>query len=122
MTSPGRSDPPLLSVNAFVADRLGFEVTLLAVGRPAMAGVSLESMLYVPLVMRAPFGSGLATVTTSCTDPDAPAASVPMFQLTTPPASDPPAVAEANVVLAGSVSRTTTPVASAVPVLTYDRV
>ena len=69
-----------------------------------------------------PLGSGLFTLTTSCTEPEALAASAPMFQVTTPAASVPPAVAETKVVFAGSVSLTTTPVASAVPVLTYDSV
>ena len=70
------------------------------------------------MVIRSPFGSGLFTRTTSCTEPDPPAASTPMFQVTTPAATEPPAVADTNVVLAGRVSRTTTPVALAVPVLT----
>jgi len=63
-------------------------------------------------------GSGLFTRTTICTEPDPPAVSVPMFQVTTPAARTPPAVADTNAVFAGRVSRTATPVALAVPVLT----
>src|SRR3989442_5455216 len=69
--------------------------------------------------MTVPFASGLFPLTTSCTEPVPPAARVPRFQVTTPPDSVPPAVADTNDVLAGSVSRTTTPVASAVPLLVY---
>src|SRR6266704_1655829 len=122
MISPGCREPPLLSVKVLVADRLTVEVTVLPVASPGIAGVSFESMLYVPFVIRVPFGSGLFTRTTSCTRPDPPAARVPRFQVTTPAARAPPEVAETNVVFAGRVSRTRTPVASAVPVLTYDRV
>ncbi len=40
-----------------------------------------------------------------------------MFQVTTPPESVPPPVAETKVVFVGTVSETTTPVALALPVL-----
>src|SRR5437867_9209903 len=74
-------------------------------------------MLYVPLVTIDPFARGLSTRATSCAEPPAPALTVPMFQVTIPPVAEPPAVADTNVVLAGRLSRTTTPVAFAVPVL-----
>ena len=93
---------------------------LLAV--PATGVVSLLSILKVELVITVPFGSGLATCTTSCTEPEPPAATAPMFQVTTPAARAPPAVAETNVVFAGTVSVITTPVAPAVPVFEYDSV
>ena len=63
-----------------------------------------------------PLASGLATCTTRSTLADAPAASAPMFQVTTPAASVPPPVALTNVVFAGSVSLITTPDASSFPV------
>src|SRR6267143_1251195 len=102
--------------------RIGSEVTVVVTAAPLVGAVSLLSMLYVPLVMIVPFGSGLATCTTSCTDPDPPAASAPRFQVTTPAASVPPPVADTNVVFAGTVSAITTPVALALPVFEYDSV
>ena len=69
-----------------------------------------------------PFASGVTTCTTSCTVPEAPAGRAPRLQVTMPPAGAPGADAETNVVLAGTVSRRTTFVASAVPVLEYDSV
>src|SRR5882672_7883890 len=72
--------------------------------------------------MTVPFASGLATCTTSCTDEDDPAFSAPMFQVTTPAASVPPAVADTNVVFAGIVSAITTPPALALPVFENDSV
>ncbi len=68
-------------------------------------------------MMVVPFASGLATFTTSWTLPVAPAATVPTFQVTTPPDSVPPPVALTKEVFAGRVSETTAPVASAVPLL-----
>ena len=67
--------------------------------------------------MTVPFASGLATCTTICTEPDEAAFSAPMVQVTTPPAIVPPAVAETNEVLAGTVSVIATPVAFMFPVL-----
>src|SRR5882672_5425530 len=96
--------------------RTGRDETVVAIAVPARGAVSLLSMLYVALVITVPFARGLATCTTSCTEPDAPAASAPMFQVTTPAASVPPAVADTNVVFAGTVSVMTTPVALAFPV------
>ena len=72
--------------------------------------------------MSVPFASGLATCTTSWTDEDDPTFSAPMFQVTTPAAGVPPAVADTNVVFAGIVSLTTTPEALAVPVFEKDSV
>src|SRR3989449_7294895 len=67
--------------------------------------------------MEVPLARGLATRTTNWTEPVAPAARLPGDQVTTPLASVPPAVAETKVVLAGTVSVRTTPVALALPVL-----
>src|SRR6266850_7810574 len=72
--------------------------------------------------MTVPFASGLATCTTTCTDPDDAAFNAPMFQVTTPADSVPPAVAETNVVFAGTVSAITTPLALALPLFEYDSV
>src|SRR5438093_1161564 len=65
--------------------------------------------------MTVPFASGLATRTTSCTEREPPAASDPIDQVTIPAKSDPPPVADTNVVLAGTVSERTTPVAPEFP-------
>src|SRR5437899_10310497 len=89
---------------------------------PLTAAVSLQSMLYVPLVTTAPLATGVLIQTTSCTEPEPPEGTLPMFQVTTPPASDPPAVALTKVVPAGSVSAITTPVALALPAFEYDSV
>src|SRR5882672_12867059 len=96
--------------------RTGRDETVVAIAVPAVGAVSLLSMLKVALVITVPFASGLATATTSCTDADAPAARLPMFQVTTPAASVPPPVADTNAVLAGTVSLITTPVPLAFPV------
>src|SRR5437879_6343350 len=72
--------------------------------------------------MTVPFASGVTTCTTSWAVPEAPVARAPRFQVTTPPAGAPGADAETNAVFAGTVSLMTTFVASAVPVLKYDRV
>ena len=65
---------------------------------------------------------GVLIDTTSCTVPEPPAASAPTFQVTTPAARVPPAVADTKLVLAGTVSVITTPLAFAVPVFEYDSV
>src|SRR5258706_580713 len=72
--------------------------------------------------MTVPLGRGLQTRTTSCTEPEAPAFSVPTLQVTIPAEAVPPPVADTNVVLAGSVSLSTTPEALALPVFAYDSV
>ena len=61
------------------------------------------------------------TVTVKETDPLAPAASVPIFQMTTPLANEPPLVAETNETPLGRRSLTETPVAPP-PVLLKDSV
>src|SRR5262245_45580115 len=101
----------------FEIDNTGADDTVVAIAAPAVGAVWAESIEYVPLVISVPFASGLATWTTSCTDAEAPAARLPMFQVTTPAASVPPAVAETNEVFAGIVSVITTPVAFMFPVL-----
>src|SRR5437867_122511 len=89
---------------------------------PAAGVVSLESMLNAPLLMTVPSASGEVTCTTSCTEPDPPTATAPMFQVTTPAASVPPPVADTHHVFAGIVSVITTPLALALPVFEYDSV
>src|SRR5947199_197955 len=84
--------------------RIGSDVTVVVMAAPATGAVSLLSMAYDELVITVPFARGLATCTTSCTEPDAPAGRNPRFQVTIPPASVPPAVAETKVVFAGRVS------------------
>ena len=60
------------------------------------------------------------TCTTRLTEAEAPAARGPTVQVTTPSDSIPPPVAETNVVLVGTVSVITTPVASSLPVFKYE--
>src|SRR6267378_3247330 len=101
--------------------RIGSDVTVVVIAAPAVGAVSLLSMAYEALLMRVPSASGLATCTIICTEPDEPAFSAPMFQVTTPPAREPPPDADTNVVFAGSASVIATPVAFMLPVLPYDR-
>ena len=100
-----------------VLDRVstGAAVTVVVAFGPVCGSDSLLSMVQPVLVMTVPLASGLLTRTTSWTDPDVPAFTLPTFQFTTPPEGVPPAVADTNVVLAGSVSLITTPVALLVP-------
>src|SRR6266850_2530538 len=98
------------------------ERTVVPIAVPPTAAVSLQSMLYVPLVTTDPLATGVLIDTTSCTEPEPPEGTLPTVQVTTPPASDPPAVALTKVVPAGSVSAITTPVALALPAFEYDRV
>src|SRR5882672_8839107 len=100
----------------------GLDDTVVLMAVPLTGAVSFESTAKAALVMSVPFASGLATCTTSCTDPEAPAASAPTFQVTTPAASAPPPVADTKLVFAGTVSVTTTPVALALPLFENDRV
>src|SRR6185503_2554439 len=94
----------------------GADDTVVVTAAPLVGAVCVLSMLYVPFVMTVPLASGLVTATTSWTLLDAPAARLPMFQVTTPAASVPPPVAETKLVLAGIVSAITTPVAFMLPV------
>src|SRR2546422_4253490 len=100
----------------------GAELTVVVTAAPAVGAVSFESIWYEPLVMTVPFASGLFTLTTSCAVEEAPVLSAPMFQVTTPPESEPPPVADTNVVFAGTASQTTTPVAFSFPVFDHDSV
>src|SRR6266571_3677514 len=102
--------------------RTGTELTVVVSSVPLIGPTSVLVMLYVSLWRTVPLASGVTTCTTSWTVPEAPAGRAPRFQVTTPPAGAPGADAETNVVLAGTVSRMTTFVASAVPVLEYDSV
>src|SRR3990172_7711390 len=108
--------------SVFVMVKTGADETVVEMEAPAVGAGSLLSMLQVAFVISVPFASGLATCTTSCTLPDPPAASAPIFQVTTPPARVPPPVADTNVVFTGTVSAITTPVALAFPVFEYDSV
>src|SRR5438093_421674 len=94
----------------------GVDATVVVTVAPLTGAVSLEPMRYVEFVITVPLFSGLATATTSCTVADAPAAKLPMFQVTTPAACVPPPVADTNEVFVGTVSEIITPVAFAVPV------
>src|SRR5713101_5144174 len=82
--------------------RIGDDVTVVVASGPVCASDSLLAMVQPVLVMTVPLASGVFTFTTSCTDPETPALTLPMFQVTTPPASVPPPVAETNAVFAGS--------------------
>src|SRR5437762_2399457 len=66
--------------------------------------------------MTVPFARGLLTLTVSVTDPEPPAASAPIDQVTTPADSVPPPVADTNVVFTGTVSDSTIAVAPEFPV------
>src|SRR3989442_1050653 len=101
--------------SAFEMVRTGRDDTVVVIAVPETGVVSLLPILRVELVITVPFASGLATCTTSCTEPEPPAATAPMFQVTTPAARAPPAVAETNVVFAGTVS-VITPVSVSVTV------
>src|SRR6266581_8981979 len=98
----------------------GVEVTVVVSAAPFTGAASFDVSVYDPLVITVPFASGELTLTTSCTDVDVPAFSAPMFQVTTPPASVPPPVADTKLVFAGTVSVITTPVALAFPAFEYD--
>src|SRR5438445_10656062 len=102
--------------------RTGEDVTVVVSLGPVWASDWLLAIVQPLLVMTVPLASGLFTLTTSCTDPEAPAPTAPMFQVTTPPDGAPPAVADTNAVFAGTGSLITTPVAFAVPVFWYERV
>src|SRR3989454_4817679 len=101
--------------------RIGFEVTVVVSSAPLTGPVSVLVMLYVLLWITVPLASGELTCTTRVTVPEAPAASPPRLQVTTPPARSPGAEADTKVVLAGTVSLITTLVAFSLPVLEYDR-
>src|SRR6266481_91863 len=107
--------------SALLIARIGDELTVVASSTPAVGAVSLLSMPLVLLWITVPFAKGLVTATTSWTEPLAPDARPPMFQVTTPAASVPPPVALTNDVFAGIVSAITTPVAFWLPVFEYER-
>src|SRR5439155_1900356 len=111
--------PATTGSGASVADtvRTGAEVTVVVMAAPLIGAVSAESMLYVPFEIAVPLASGELTRTVSVTEPEAPAASEPIDQVTTPVESEPPPVADTNVVFAGTVSERITPVAPTLPVL-----
>jgi len=119
-----RLAPAFTGSGASVCDtvRTGADETVVVAADPATGFVWALSRLPAPLVIVVPFASGLATRTTSCAEPEAPAASVPRFQVTVPAACVPASVADTNVVFAGTVSVRTTDVASAVPLLAKVRV
>src|SRR5947208_3410332 len=102
--------------SVFERVRTGDDDTVVAIAAPAVGAVSLLSMSKAALVITVPFARGLPTCTTSCTDPELPAFSAPMFQVTTPAARAPPPVADTKPVFPGIVSVTTTPLALALPV------
>src|SRR5712692_11333837 len=86
----------------FESPRTGDDVTVVVASGPVCASDSLLAIVQPMLVMTVPFASGTFTLTTSCTDPETPALTLPMFHVTTPAESVPPPVADTNVVLAGS--------------------
>src|SRR5438445_10611457 len=69
------------------------------------------------LLMIVPAAVPALMVTVNCRDPDAPAATVPMLQVTIDPESVPPPVALTKVVRVGTTSVIDTLVADPVPVL-----
>src|SRR5881397_2183006 len=102
--------------SVFEIERIGLAVTVVVASGPVCGRISLLSIVQPVLVITVPFASGLFTRRTSCTEPDTPAATAPMFQVTTPADSVPPPVADTKLVLAGRASARTTPVALLVPV------
>src|SRR5213594_2852884 len=116
--------PAATGSGASVADtvRTGAEVTVVVMAAPLTGAVSTESMLKALLVITVPLASGVLTRTVSVTDPEVPAATEPIDQVTTPVESEPPPVADTNVVFAGTVSDRITPVAPEFPVLAYPSV
>src|SRR5437899_2893175 len=112
------SDPAFTGSGApdLVMLRTGDEFTVVVAAAPLTGAVWFESIWYQPLVITVPFASGLFTRTTSCTEDDTAVLRAPIVQVTMPPASVPPPVADTKVVFAGSASETTTPVAFSFPV------
>src|SRR5467141_2873775 len=92
--------------SVLVGWKRGSDRTVVVIAAPLVGGVSLQSMPKVPLVIVVLLAIGVLIDTTIWTEPDPPAARLPTFQVTTPAARVPPAVAETNVVLAGTVSVT----------------
>ena len=88
-------------------------VVAVSVNGDTNAGLAIVTELTTSVV---PTGNPGFKVTVSVTLPDAPAATVPRLQVTTPAASVPPPVALTNVVSTEIVSVITTLVASTVPV------
>src|SRR2546428_14151005 len=99
-TGSGASD--LVRVNRVV------DCTVVVTAAPLTGAASLQSMLYVPLVMSAPLATGALVETIIWADPELPEATAPRVQLTPPAASGPPPVAPTKVVPAGSVAAITT--------------
>src|SRR5437762_2755145 len=82
---------PFAGLGAAVFDsvRTGVEVTVVVAAGPTCGRVSLLSIVQPVSVITVPFDSGELTRTVSVTDPDEPAFTLPTFQVTTPPATDP---------------------------------
>src|SRR3989442_108323 len=102
-----RFAPAVTGSGASVADtvRTGVEVTVVVMAAPLTGAVSTESMLKVLLVITVPLASGVLTRTVSVTEPEAPAASEPIDQVTTPAESEPPPRSEERRVGEGRRSR-----------------
>src|SRR5574341_1620693 len=111
--------PASTGSGASAADRLrtGAEATVVVIAAPVTGAVWSESIDGAPLVIRVPLASGLATRMTIWTEPEAPASSGPMVQVTVPAAYVPPPVADTKVVFAGTGAVRTAPLAAALPVL-----
>src|SRR5258705_535426 len=95
----------------------GLLATEVEIAGPATGLVWALSMLQAPLVMPVPLASGLATRTTTCTDPEPAGARLPSVQRTLPLDSVPPAVADTKVVLAGTAAVIVVALAALVPAL-----
>src|SRR5438093_476563 len=117
-------DPAVTGSGAsvLVIVKRGSESTVVVSAVPLSGPTSVLVMLYVLLWITVPLASGELTCTTRVTVPEAPAASPPRLQVTTPPARSPGAEADTKVVLAGTVSLITTLVALALPLFEYDSV
>src|SRR5262249_20889849 len=94
---------------------IGAAVTVVVALGPVTVAASLQARVGAPLAIVVPFASGLATFTTICTDPEAPAFRTPIVQETVAPDGLPPPVALTNEVLGGTGAVRTTPLALALP-------
>jgi len=114
--------PAATGSGASPTDRVstGAEVTVVVTAAPATGVVSAQSTLAPASVMIVPLASGFATRTTSCAEPDPPAARAPTFQVTVPAECVPPAVADTKVVLDGTPTVTTVAEAFMLPL--FDKV
>src|SRR5437867_12228974 len=101
--------------SVFAIARTGADVTVVLASGPVWASDWLLTTVQPVLVITVPLASGELTRTVRVTEPETPAFTLPMFQVTTPAARVPDAVADTKVVWAGSGCWIRTTVALSVP-------